>query len=176
MSKFKLWCYQLQSILSDLPVYPKLLDGRSYPWTKPCHQYNKTAAVTTWSKFGPPIFAQFGVSLTGGTVDNLYNFQSGCSYPPDRLMFKFKRGGCGAIDTALYLPPQCYFRLQFYCLPTACLPSRDSLNYQPLYCSHQGCGSGMIYSGSGSEFIFFIFRIRIQIRLQIRNRLGFLNS
>ena len=31
----------------------------------------------------------------------------------------------------------------------------------------QGCGSGMIYSGSGSgfEFIYFLFRIRIRIRL-----------
>ena len=32
----------------------------------------------------------------------------------------------------------------------------------------QGCGSGIIYSGSGSEF--FIFELRIRIRL------GFLNS
>ena len=39
-------------------------------------------------------------------------------------------------------------------------------------CNKQGCGSGMIYSGSGSgsEFIYFLFRILIRIRL------GFLNS
>ena len=34
-----------------------------------------------------------------------------------------------------------------------------------MWCEPQGCGSGMIYSGSGSEFFIFGLRIRIWIRL-----------
>ena len=37
--------------------------------------------------------------------------------------------------------------------------------------TNQGCGSGMIYSGSRSKF--FIFGLRIRVQTWIRIRLGF---